>query len=316
MTNNKHNSNVPSDETLIRMAADGKLTGELAAQLDALRSRDNSTNARIEAHKRLRASVARSLNEPATAPRGLRERIASAMAAVPDAEITSRNPLEQASQKSGIIETPMGNTRERSFWVRVPGVLAIAATLALVASVLIVSLSASKPLYTSQQAGTQLVSFIQNEHTACAEITDYIDRKFVARTLDEARTISGEFFGQAINVLSLDEQTWEDSGLEFVGFGPCYVPGTEKSVHVLLRHTGSDNSLVSLFAHTDDGKLNFGSETCCFVSEPKVVGGAGGGMVVAWRSEGMVYYLYSPSAESLRAARDLFSTPENEQRLL
>jgi len=313
MTNNDHTTHIPSDETLIRMAADGELTAELSARVDALRSSDPSIDDRIEAHKALRESVARSLGKPESAPAGLRDRIASAMSAVPDSEITPADPITGNPANTGAVDTPMGNTRERSFWSRVPGMLAVAATLALVASVLIVSFSATKPLFADRDYGRQVVNFIEHEHSGCSEFKEHFERKFVTRSLEDARALSERYFNQSVLALTLDEQSWEDASFEFMGFGPCAVPGVLRSGHIILKEKGDGGNVVSLFVHPDAGQLSFKSNSCCYVGEPD---GSDMGQIIAWKADGMVYYLYGINEQSLQAARDLFSTPENEHRLL
>lgn len=309
MSSDHTQPSTPSDETLIRLAADGELSEGLSSALDALRARDPHTDDRIAHERRLRDAVAGALAENTAAPAGLRDRVAKAMANVPDAEIEGASP----APATAVVTTPAGDTRDRGFWARVPALLAVAATLALVASVLIVASNTSSPLYENRELGAQLVGFFEGEHTSCAEFESHFNAKMFARSIDQARELANNYLGASVNVLSINQDTWDDAHLEFMGFGPCAVPGASRSGHMIFRSTDEPSLTVSLFVHRDEGRLNFDDGECCFVTNPA---SEGDGRIVAWRSEGIVYYLYSQSEQSMRAAREAMGTPENELRLL
>ena len=295
----------PIDEQTLMMAADGELGPDEMARVESAASSDPSIASRLEHERRLLEAVGRALGADESVPDGLRTRIAGAMAAVRNEELEDAPPAD-------VLTTPMGDTRQRDFWTKVPSVLAVAATLALVASVLIVSFSMGRPLYRDGQLGTYVVGYIQNEHLSCAAFGERFDRKFVARSLDAAREAADRHMGDAVNALTMDPQTWSSVSLEFAGFGPCALPGVPKSGHIMLRHAEDPGVVVSLFVAPDDGSLAFASSNCCYVNEPE----SDDGSIVVWRLEGIVYFLYSPDEAALASARGLFGTPENERPLL
>jgi len=317
-----HNEPRPGtpDEQTIRLAADGELSPDEAARIQALANDDSTLASRLEHERRLREAVGRAIREDVRTPPGLRDRIARAMSQITDEQIESPAdaPAETPAKADAPTDPdthvlrPKTDTRRRDFWNRLPAALAVAATIALIASVLVVSISMSRPLYTDEDFGTRVVSFIEQEHDACAAFEERFERKFTVHSLEEARSVAREQLGGAVHALTIDPQTWADASLEFMGYGPCTVPGAERSGHMILRHQQSPAVVVSLFVHPDDGRLNFASSNCCYVNEGDA---AGGESVVVWRRDGFVYYLYSPDPEAMSSARSILDTPENEREL-
>lgn len=315
MTNEHESQHNPPhgtpDAQTIRLAADGELSADEMARIEALAHEDERIADRLAHERSLREAVGRALSGGVETPAELRERVTHAMSSVPDSEIASV-PGDTGTQEKDVVRPREGDTRRRDFWTRMPAVLAMAATITLVASVLIVSFSMSRPLYEDPQFGARVVSFLEREHDSCAAFTEHFDRKLVARSLEDARRISDEWIGESVYALSLDPRTWDEHGFEFMGFGPCGVPGAERSAHMLLRSTEAPSQVASLFVHKDDGRLDFASSNCCYVND----GGQGTDeTVVVWSRDGLVYYLYAPNGDALTGARDLFSTPENERDL-
>jgi len=194
-----------------------------------------------------------------------------------------------------------------------PAVLAFAATVALVASVLIVASSMNRSSLDGSQVATRVVNFISSEHQVCSGFEQHFQRKFSARSIEDATAQSADYLGMVPYVLSLDPASWEKASLRFVGFGPCDIPGTSRSGHMLFQSTEDESRVVSLFVHPDNGEIDFPSKKCCYVSGDL---GTDDGSIVVWRRDGVVYYLYTPDEQGMVAAREMLATPENERELL
>ncbi len=281
-------------------------------------------DARIAFERALRESVARTMGGAGTgAPPELRARIESMLRGA------VAEPAGADGAPDGVVRSPLGDTRDRSFWSRVSGVAAVAAVLALCATVVVFSVRA---LQSNQgptlggvatlQAST-LTSFIHGEHQHCAADPAYTARKIDASDLAGARAFAASHLDGVPAVLRDGFEDVRRAGFEFAGIGDCHVPGKGRSVHIVFREAGGDRggdrvselgggrALVSLFVQVDERQWSLASERCAMVRE----GLPRGASMAAWRDDGFLYFLFTPRADHLATFRVLLDVPEKECRL-
>jgi anti-sigma factor RsiW len=86
-------------------------------------------------------------------------------------------------------------------------------------------------------------------------------------------------------------------GYQFIGCGPCTVPGG-KTAHLLYKHAaGGGGGPVSLFVQLDKGQLPL-DDGKVYLSKDA---GDGTEMII-WRGQGVVYYLVGENDEQLTSA--------------
>ena len=287
---------------LIRAAADGELTDAEQARLDAIEDADLDRRLAFEGDLRARVSHAMG---PVEVPADLRARIAAAMAEtdVDDADA-------ETTDSPDVITTPLGETRDPSFWDGTMGVVArwaaVAAVLALAATVII---TAGRSAFTSpysQGQATALVGFIGGEHDRCGEFGSHYDRKMSYQSLEDARAAAARILGT--NPDSMDFQSsLEAEGFNFAGLGRCAVPGGGSSIHLMYRRAG-DAQPISLFLQTGADRSLDIPDACCLVD--------GADELIIWQSKGVRYYLFSHDTAAVDAIAGLMAAHTREHDLI
>ncbi|RMH27133.1 MAG: hypothetical protein D6693_05910 [Planctomycetota bacterium] len=275
----------PSPGVVIRAGADGELAGaELDALHDLLES-DPTTADRLAAERTLRARVARAMWAPDRAPDSLRDEIR---------ELFRRQRAADA-----------GARRTHPFRIAGPTWLAVAASLALLTAVAVVSRwpIAPAPWPTASLApNAHLVhaaDFILAEHERCSAFDDYFEHKFTVRDRAGAAAAAEDLLGAAPAIVELD-----DLGYRFAGLGRCAVPGPGVSLHILYAPAdGADRPTLSLFVQREAGREALESGVRYRVER------AGGATVYAWRVGELLYYLFSPDARVEAHAAQALEAP-------
>ena len=306
--NPNHPESLPGDLSIgatLRAAADAELTPAQEQALPHVDRRDD----RVTFERDLRDAVRRVMGGAETgAPEALRGRIEAMFRdGVGDPE-----SHDDASDRPGVIRTPMGDTRERSFWTRVSGIGAVAAVLALCATVVVFSLRQSQsPNATSGattlQAST-LASFVHDEHEHCAGDREYADRKFKVNDVAGAVDVAREHFGEVPSMLERGFEDLETIGFGFAGLSRCAVPGKGKSVHIVFDSTIETSRLVSLFIQKDENDWRISDSRCARVHE----GLPEGQTVTVWRREGFFFFLFTLHQDDLETFHALLGVPAKQ----
>jgi hypothetical protein len=287
---------IPPVGALLRLAADDELTPEQARALDAHLEAHPQDRERIAFERALRQRVAAAMNTGA-APAGLREHIAHAF------REAHAHPDQRPGASTGPIDRSKRNYwRDRPVWA-----LAIAAALLVAATAYMViqpfgGVSATGWLDGASTAS--LVSFVEREHSRCADMSDDENPKFVARSLDDGRQIIADRLGVTPDRLDI-----MGCGYMFAGLGPCKVPGSGKSVHLLYRPTKSDGPAISLFVQRDAADMGRDRDSIC-VSKLSTLG-----EVLIWRDAGLIYYLVCPTGTNTQDALKALGGPATRRSI-
>ncbi len=260
---------------------------------------------RIAFDRELRKSCLRSM-EQVKCPDAVRAAITSAM---------QRESLQLpvAHDHDGVIRTPMGDTRSPSFWSGARRYAAIAAVIA-IAAVLIFRNTSFLPggHVVPVQHASLLSAFVQNEHEKCSTLTDIQKHGLTAYSPSEAVKVCVALLGTDIERLAEKLEAMHHSGFEFVGLGKCDAPGPGPSMHLLFRESAAlpKPSRVSLFIQADDEHTDIREAACYLTGCPKKKA-----LMVVWRTDGVVHYLYACTPEALKIARIALDVPVEEHPL-
>lgn len=310
--------------TLLRLVADGEATPDQQAAFEQARQRDPSLAKRLDHEAGLRAACARSLGA-ASAPADLRERLARSMreAAAPESPASgtaaTNLKLAHAADDSALPSLNVGIDNRRTRTMRWSGWLAAAAVALAAGGVWLASPSgpvggplAQAPALVPERT-MSLVQFTTDEHSRCAALGTYFDRKMQARSLADAQKAAIELLSKVPGVLALRSVALEEAGYEFAGLGPCHVPGAGRSAHIIYKANptlapGAPN--VSLFIQEDMGDLEIEPEVAFRSAQPD----SQGMQLTVWRSGGLNYYLVAPQQFSPEA-RKAVDMPSRERTL-
>lgn len=271
----------------IRAAADGEAPMEAVAPEDA---------PRVDFERALRRVV------DDTAPRA---------GAPADLRAKVQQIFREHDTPTGVVTPASGaDTREPSFWRRSSRWLATAAVLALCAAAVFMSLrNGSNGPFGGHQAAVQAASFVERENDACAVISERFERKFQARTPEQARELAQEMFEKTPGALLKTDDALAAVGYRFAGFGRCAVPGPGRSAHLVYHHTQSGPAeALSLFIQEAPTPCKLDT-ACCYVLPASE---AGDDRVFAWRDGDFIYYLFSHDQRAVEAARDMLEAPKRQ----
>ncbi|MFG0326926.1 MAG: anti-sigma factor family protein [Phycisphaerales bacterium JB037] len=281
---------------MLRAAADGELTPQQQARLDAHLATHPADADRIAFEQQLRGACAKAMVGP-ICPDSLRARIA---------QIANEATSNEASL-AGALGAHAGETRKRGFWLgenrRVLQALA-AAVAVLVGGAFIWQVARlSSPALTESDAGAMLASFVAGEHSNCVDDPARAS-KFTIRELPAAPAMLASILGSEPTLPDL-----ADLGFRFLDAGKCHVPGKGRSAHLRFETDGSALSprgvSISLFvqeARESDLHLEEGRT---YVFEPTIEYAHSAERVYAWRVGGLKYYLVGEDldiCERFRAA--------------
>lgn len=306
MTEHTPNQSGPTPEgwspgAVLRAAADAELTPEQLASLPAIDRREQ----RIAFERDLRDAVARSMRgSENAAPADLRRRIETMFDAEPPADLSA--PAE-------VVRTPMGDTRQRSFWSRASGIGAVAAVLMLCATFVFFAVrqnqtNAVNPQDSTTLRASTLASFVHDEHQHCADDRDYADRKFKVHDLAGAVEIAREHFGAVPTIIERGFESFASHGFEFGGLSRCAVPGKGKSVHMVFRAVEHPQRIVSLFIQKDEQEWRISDSRCARIHD----GLPDAQTVTVWRRDGFFLFLFTTHHDDLQTFHALLEVPAKQ----
>lgn len=269
-----------------------------AAQRDlvfaALAERPELARFVLEQH-RLRAAVAKTMKQPATAPAELRARVEARLQAASDASADSRVSEESPAFKFGP-------------WIPA----AVAAMLCVVATLMFISARhierTARPVgpvaSLAQSADDHLLSMdviegLSIRHVSCSRLIASLNDsvKFPTEIKDVPKAI-GDFLSRSpYDVLDLTAL-----GYEFQGAGRCAIPGSS-SVHLIYRAIDRKHrdDALSLWIQPDDGSVIIKPDTMYQPAGEYAVH-----PIVLWKHGGMLYYLVGDESEAVtKAAQQL-----------
>lgn len=282
---------------LIRAAADGEVTDAEQAQLEAASDNDSVAD-RIEFEQDLRAAVRRHL-DPVATPADLRERIAAALASEPSA------PADD------VVTSPLGDTRDRSFW-NSPVVAtlgrwaAVAAVLAIAATLIVMASRSTAPSVSTDQA-SRLVGFVGSQHASCKDFGDHYKQKMEWQSVGEAHDAAAKILDIAPAAFHF-EDLLTAGGYEFGGLGRCAVPNGSHSVHLIYKRL-SDGTPVSLFIQTGMAPSLKLPKSCCLMDCKRSPEFA------TWQEVNVRYYVFSESPDVVADVLTAFKVTRDRQVL-
>ncbi|MEO1583670.1 MAG: hypothetical protein AAFR96_03745 [Planctomycetota bacterium] len=312
---------------LIRAAADGEITAEQERKLELLIESDPDVARRIESDRQLRSAVGRALSSsasaPMTAPAGLRERVAAAMATEKLVEEADERQAAGGPAADQDVPSRMAPaTRDRSFWAGPASrVLAAAAALTLVATVFVVSRGSIDDSVVGSR--TRAVQFVASEHGRCVADLAPGAGKFQVTAASEMPGVAGNVLGQEVTLASLIQSGVQN--VSFVDAGRCHVPGGGGSMHLRFEAPiGPADAATglpcveqfSLFVQEDRGRLGL-DDGVTYELDPSDGGTVDvkSPTVYVWARGGLVYYLVVNNAAACGELRQQLSVPETVRDL-
>ncbi|GAB5497509.1 MAG: hypothetical protein Phyf2KO_25890 [Phycisphaerales bacterium] len=304
----------PSEErldlaALLRAGADDELSAHDERRLEAHLETNPEDVARLDAERQLRQALARSMSVDSgeTAPAGLRDRIASAMAAV---------EFDDQPEES-IPESLAAETRSPEFWSGTRGkfTMAAAAAFLLVASAAIVFQQFSPTSSFTQTAGprffaerTAAASFVAREHSRCFTEDLHTQRKFTIENPEALPSFTGDVVGTELSLADLIAGGATE--IEFVKGGKCGVPSGGPSMHLRFRLPEYDD-VVSLFIQRDQERMGL-SDGVTYVVTPDAPNSPN---VFIWSNEGLNYFLVVEKLEDCGPVRKTMECPSQMRNL-
>lgn len=253
---------------LLRAEADGEIDAAGAAELDAagITARED----RVEGERALRAATARVMGDVRT-PSGLRDDVLRAL-------------------RGGTVSGDVRVTRTMlTARLRLVG---MAAVLALCVTGVWLAARYAMPQQESDLA-LRAATVAMEEHVRSASDVVYAEKsKSKIREVSEIASFCRDRLGR---VPSID---WLVRQGEFLGGGPCSLPGEGEVVHLrfLAKAACGHTEYFSLFIQRDTGDVRFPAEGKSSV----VPCGGAGEQVTVWRRDGLLHFLVSADAELVR----------------
>lgn len=248
--------------TILRQYVDGELDPVQTQQVEADLAHDARVQQFVAFERQLRDRVSLTMTDSQAPPAELRDTLINLIRsadltddATPDQRL---RPAEKSSRAvAGRIgpETPTPAHRPAARWQQI-NVFAVAATLMLVAGVVLVSIYAPTINDYSKDTPQTVVSldriseFVQGEHGKCGD-GNYREAKAHYHDKAEAREKLSAHLNTTITVFDLSHIL---SGYRFIGGGECGVPGADRSAHLVyatdpvLKDDGTHSlPMVSVF---------------------------------------------------------------------
>ncbi|MBL8764948.1 MAG: hypothetical protein JNM07_11825 [Phycisphaerae bacterium] len=300
---------------LLRAGADGELSPEGQARLEEHLRAHPDDRARLRFEQQLRGAVGRAMRAGETlAPAGLRDRVLARVHASPADPHAPVAPTMLLTDHA-----PRPRVRTLGIALRVAAAIALVAGLGYLASRSGPGSVARDglPVITADlgvAAWSKAADFVSGEHERCAGSPEALQRKLKIGPAADVPAQIESLVGRPLGVAEM-----ERAGFEFLGAGPCHVPGPGASVHLMFApkpDTGPADrpasSKVSLFVQKDLGHLEMRSGVVYSIgagwratTPPASTGPHPNprGTIFVWRSEGLIFYLVSGNAEACDTLR-------------
>ncbi len=231
------------------LLCDGELAPREAEALKRLLESDPCQRSRVEFQRGLRRRVAAVLQIGCEPPPGLADHVRRSLA-----ETLSQDQSTEESTSRSLVGS----------WLRGPkraNVFAVAASLALVAGVVIVSINLPSIDEWGRSARLDLVSevvpFVAGEHIRCAGNAPTRQEKAKFKSPARAASELSDYLGSPVRVVGLTENL-RDNGWAFLGGGHCGVPVSERSAHLIYTRQDLPQgpAMLSIFIVPDDGSYS------------------------------------------------------------
>ncbi len=229
------------------LLCDGELAPREAEALKRLLESDPCQRSRLELQRGLRRRVAAVLQTGCEPPPGLADRVRRSLA-----ETLPENESTEESPRRSLVWS----------WLRGPpraNVFAVAASLALVAGVILVSIRLpSIDYWWSTPARVDLVSeavpYVAGEHIRCAGSAPTRLEKAEFKSPEKAASELTDWLGSPVRVVGITEKL-RRNGWKFLGGRHCGVPVPEKSAHLIYtrQDLSQGPAMLSIFIVPDDG---------------------------------------------------------------
>ena len=228
------------------LLCDGELAPREAEALKRLLESDPCQRSRVEFQRGLRRRVATVLQIGCEPPPGLADHVRRSLAET----LPQDQSTEESTSRSLVLSWLRGPTRANVF--------AVAASLALVAGVVIVSINLPSIDEWGRSARLDLVSevvpFVAGEHIRCAgsNLTRLEKAKF--KSPAKAASELSDWLGSPVRVVGMTENL-RRNGWKFLGGGHCGVPVRERSAHLIYtrQDLSQGPAMLSIFIVPDDG---------------------------------------------------------------
>ncbi len=228
------------------LLCDGELAPHEAEALKRLLESDPCQRSRLEFQRGLRRRVAAVLQIGCEPPPGLADHVRRSLAeTLPQTESTEESP-----RRSLVLS-----------WLRGPqraNVFAVAASLALVAGVVLVTIQLPSIDELGRSTRLDLVSevvpFVAGEHIRCAGSTLTRMEKAQYKSPAKAASELSDWLGSPVQVVGMTDNL-RRAGWKFLGGGHCGVPVQERSAHLIYtrQDLSQGPAMLSIFIVPDDG---------------------------------------------------------------
>lgn len=275
----------------VRQYVDGELGAEEAGLIEQAMAASPLLREQVQFEQRLRDHLGSVMQaEVPSAPPGLIERVRSELAG---AEIAGPE-VHVIGQIEADVGASSSTTGRRRGWMlpqRI-NVFAVAATLLLVAGVVLVSIF-MPPIDQwrhdrTMASVTDVAEYVSGEHSRCAGDLLIAERKAHYRTAATAEAALHEYLQRPIRVFELDSAAL---GYRFIGGGECDLPAAERSCHLIYirQRPGEPPARLSVFIEPDVGQFQE-CDGCPDWQACECASGTGGKVMFA--SDGsLVYFL-------------------------
>ena len=304
--------------SLIRRYVDGELSLEEVAALEERLKVDAETREQVEFEQHLRDRVSTAMGSVTPVlPEGLADRIRAVLdksGAEQEQEQETEPPVPVIVGRIGsdVPLEPSAQARTRKWMLpQRANALAVAATLVIIAGVIVVSIFAPA-IGTDMRAKAtaDAVKFIAENHGACSHDEAYLAKEAPYRDALEAQEELSRHMGPEMRIFNLAGLT---DGYEFVGGGKCEVPGGENSCHLIYQRAPSDRDdpnrtspyIASVFIELNDGQFDFSQRL--FDHAYKACGPDGDHKATYFTDGKLVYFVICCDIGDLDAVRDAVS---------
>lgn len=306
--------------SLIRRYVDGELGPEEIAALEVRINSDAEIGAQVQFEQNLRDRVSIAIESPASQmPAGLADRIRAALDESGDEqEAEPPVPVIVGRIGSDVPVEPSAEARTQRWMLpQRANVLAIAATLVIVAGAVVVSIFAP-PIGADMRvkATADAVKFIAENHGACSHDEAYLAKEAPYRDALEAQEELSRHMGPEMRIFNL-------AGLpdvyEFVGGGKCEVPGGKNSCHLIYQRAPSERDdpnrespyIASVFIELNDGQFDFSQRL--FDHAYKACGPDGNHKATYFTDGRFVYFVICCDMSDLDAVRNAVRDEAKQQ---